>query len=365
MQRLRKRNVRIDRLEHDARRNRRKGSLGKWIYLLVLLGLLLWLLEYFLGNLIFFEAQGFVVRDQHRVAVPYPAQLVRLDAEVGDRLATGSQVAQVHSLSIRETIAQLSLRMAEIRREISELSARRTELDALIPLAELRAERMRGLLEQNNQAYETGLTTAINRTRLIEDEFNAAEKLAVFRAEKQEIGQQIALLREQAAELGRQRDLFADAYRDGVVSTPIAGDVFDIEATVGGVVRAADPIMTLVTGEPYILAYITPGGLDQMPVGARVRIEFGVQELTGRISRILPLSKQLPIEFQRQFRPQERSQLIRIDLEDAAAAPPTFTKVVIRSARFVPRWLADLLGLEDPTPPSAEQTDTAAQVPAR
>jgi len=363
MHRLHRRDTRIDRLEQDARRNRRKGSLGKWVYLLVLLGLLVWLLNYFLGNLVFFSAQGFVTREEFRVSVPYPARLSTLDVEVGDDIAAGARLARVESLSIRETLAQIALAVAELERERSQLEARAAEIDALLPLARRRAARMEGLLSQNTDAYERGLTTVINRSRLIEDEFNATEKLATFSAERGEIDRQIALIEQQRADLAQRRAVFANAYDDGIVRAPVAGQVFDITATVGGVVRAADPILTLIGGTPHILAYVNPGSLAELPVGSEVRIEYGVREIGGRITRVFPLSRQLPAEFQRQFRPQERSQLIRIDFEEGTQVPPTFTKVTITSDDLLPSWLRNLIdrwrGNDQTT--RADRTRTAAE----
>jgi len=347
MRRLRRQQQRVDRIGQDVRR--RSGGIGKWVYLLALLGLVAWLLNQFLGELVFFTAQGFVVREENRVSVPYPARVVSVDVEVGDAVGAGEPVARVESLTIRETIAQISLAIADLERERSELQARAVEIDALLPIARRRAARMAALLDQNTDAYERGLTTSVNRSVLIEDEFDAAEKVAELRAERGETDRQIGLIDQQQAELMARRALFEKSYGDGIVRAPVAGNVFDVTATVGGVVRAADPILTMVGGEPHILAYVNPGSLAELPVGSSVRIEYGVREIEGRITRIFPLSKQLPAEFQRQFRPQERSQLIRIDFAEGAAPPPTFTTVEISSADPWPSWAKRLFGEETET----------------
>ena len=43
----------------------------------------------------------------------------------------------------------------------------------------------------------------------------------------------------------------------------------------------------------------------------------------------MPLSTRLPEEFQKTFRPRERSQIIRIDFDPGVRPPPTYTKVRI------------------------------------
>jgi len=336
MRRLRTHSHRVDRMGHDIRR--RRGSIGKWVYLIALLALLAWLLNLFLGDLFFFSAQGFVVREQNRVSVPYTAKVARLNVEVGDQVKARQQLAKVDSLTIQETIAELSQRIAENDRELTKLKAQRIELGALLPLAERRAKRMEDLLEQNTDAYGKGLTTSNRRSTLIEDEFQASEKLAQIRAERSQIGQQMSLIEEQQADLRRRRNLFQKAYDGGVVRAPAAGRVFDIAATMGEVVRAADPIVTLVSGQAYVLAYVNPGTLADLPVGSKVTLEYGAREISGSITQIFPISKQLPQEFQRQFRPQERSQLIRIDFASDAEPPPTFTKLTVTSAEVLPSW---------------------------
>jgi len=319
----------------------RSFSLSKWVYLFALLAFVVWLLYTLFGHLFFFQAEGLVVREQNRISVPYPARVAEMSLDVGDRVKKGQTVARVHSLTIRETMAKLQLQMADNRRERSRLKARRAELEALIPVARRRADRMEEILGKSSEAYTQGLTTLTARSNLIEDEFAAAQDLARFRAEKAEIDRQMRLIDEQQQDLRDQYALFADAYDDGEVRAPAAGHVYDIAITQGGVVRAADPIMTIVSGAPYILAYADPGGFDEIRVGEAVDIEFGVRKVRGTVTRLLPLSKQVPEAFQRAFQPQQRSQLIRIDFTEGVPRPPTFSNVRISAHDILPNWFQD------------------------
>jgi len=49
--------------------------------------------------------------------------------------------------------------------------------------------------------------------------------------------------------------------------------------------------------------------------------------MQGEVTRLLPLARRLPKEFQRAFESANRDQLVRIRVGEAAKAPPLFTKM--------------------------------------
>ncbi len=104
------------------------------------------------------------------------------------------------------------------------------------------------------------------------------------------------------------------------------GRIVNLTASRGSVVSGDSPLMEVLIGRPYVLAYVKPGALYTVNGGEIVALRYGLSTIRGRIAAILPFSAKLPSEFQRTFRPQERSQIIRIELEDSVQ-PPTYTKV--------------------------------------
>ena len=86
------------------------------------------------------------------------------------------------------------------------------------------------------------------------------------------------------------------------------------------------------------MGYIEPGALYEIKLGQRIKIIYGFEVTYGQITKIQPVSSTLPSEFQRTFRPKDRSTVIRIDLDKDAHVPPTFTKVSVTSVNSWP-WL--------------------------
>ena len=109
------------------------------------------------------------------------------------------------------------LELLEIRRDISELKGRLSEIEAAIPRA------------------QAGIAEAIARR---------AEEMVLFRSES------VELLRKTEVDLARHSELLSkasDQVRRTEVLSPIRGVVKNLSNnTVGGVVRAGDPIMEIV-----------------------------------------------------------------------------------------------------------------------
>jgi hypothetical protein len=76
-----------------------------------------------------------------------------------------------------------------------------------------------------------------------------------------------------------------------------------------------------------------------MQPGDKVVVRWGVRALTGRIQTIEPVAAALPKEFQKAFKPVEREQILRVQLDQTADMPPLFAKVRLRDAEIVPAML--------------------------
>jgi hypothetical protein len=98
----------------------------------------------------------------------------------------------------------------------------------------------------------------------------------------------------------------------------------------------------IMTGPRFILAYANPGGLYHIATGDGVIATYGLRTLEGKIDTILPISANLPQEFQKAFRPKDRAQVIRISIRDETRAPPLLAKVEVSSDTSL---AANLLGM--------------------
>jgi hypothetical protein len=109
-------------------------------------------------------------------------------------------------------------------------------------------------------------------------------------------------------------------YSDGIVQSPVSGSIGAIVPSVGNVYRPGEPILSIYSGDPYVLVYLPRRYLFPIYVGMELRLTDGRDVATGTITEILPVTDTLPKEFQNTFQPQDRNQLAKIKL----ASPSTF-----------------------------------------
>lgn len=340
---------RIDRLRTETRAS--STNLGRWVYLGLVGWLVLWLLDTAFGHYVYLRAEGMITQDKHVVAISNIATVESLHVEEGQEVSKGEPLAKVTSFPIVQQIANLSTKLTDIRARQLELKARRSVLHTILPVAKKRVEAMERLRSNEESAISRGLTTTRKLNELLQDEFASVLDSEKMQAEVGTIDDQLSELEAMAARLSQSLDQIERAYEDGVIRSPVDGRVVNIKASLGSVVSVDDSLMEVLTGEPYVLAYIKPGTLYSIHGGETVTLRYGLSTVEGQVAAILPFSAKLPNEFQRTFRPQERSQIVRIELEQDNP-PPTYTKVEVVSASIL--WhklkstIANLLPFQGP-----------------
>ena len=102
-------------------------------------------------------------------------------------------------------------------------------------------------------------------------------------------------------------------------------------------------LIELSGNQRFVLAYVPTGSLYDVNEGDEVTIKTGLQTMRGIITRVEPFAAALPHEFQHAFTPVERQQVIRIEFLPGELPPPLFTKVWVRPAAIMPRWLKQIV----------------------
>ena len=339
MQRLRTRR-RVDTLTNDKRVNR--PVVGKWLYLASLAALFIWLTNLFFGGYIYFRADGLVVRERFQIAAEYFGSVESFNVAEGDHVGAGDDVARMSSIDIIREQTTLTVNLAELAARRATLVSRLNVLDILIPAARDRANSTHELAVKAREAYRAGLGTNQNLSRLLEDDFNGAREIAQLEGEQRAMAEELTLLDGIIADMQGSLDRLRAAYKDGRIQAPAGGIVTDLEVSAGSVVNKGDGMLVVLAPPDYILAYLDPSALYTVSLGDEVDISYGPNQLSGKVTRIYPLSAVLPLEFQKAFRPKERSQMVRIDLDRGSEAPPLFTKVSVRAPGLLPNWLFNL-----------------------
>ena len=81
---------------------------------------------------------------------------------------------------------------------------------------------------------------------------------------------------------------------------------------VGNVYRPGDPLLSISSGDPYVLIYLPRRYLFSIYVGMQMRVTDGQHTENGVVSEILPVTASLPKEFQNTFQPSDRNQLAKV-----------------------------------------------------
>ena len=110
-------------------------------------------------------------------------------------------------------------------------------------------------------------------------------------------------------------------YAGGVIVAPVTGTVGVSVPSIGNVYRTGEPMLTLYSGDPYVLAYLPHRYMFSINVGDKVTVSDGQHSASGTVAEILPMTDALATEFQNTFKPRDRSQLAKIRLPGTTPFP--------------------------------------------
>jgi HlyD family secretion protein len=225
------------------------------------------------------------VHDVYTVAAPVAGRVMRIDAEVGDKVVAGRSVVAhlapagagfldersraMAQASLRAAAAQHDAAIAETRRADSALQLARRDFDRIAPLAE------RGTVSR----------ATLDRSRATRDEAGAA--LATARAN--------ASAAENAESVARAQ-LATPAGGDGsgtvTVRAPVSGAVLRIIQKSEAVVAAGASLIEIgdPTGDLEVVVDLLSSDAVKVRPGARVNIEDwgGPEPLVGRVRLVEP-----------------------------------------------------------------------------
>lgn len=341
MKSLRK-NKRVDNLQNEVRNN--GHEVGRYVYITILVVLFLWIADSFFGDYFIFRAEGLVLKERHTAAVGYIADVKEVFVVEGATIKKGDPVVRVSSVQILEQITNLSTKLAGLEAQQLELQSQSQINVKLLPYAEKRARDMQKLRKVEEKAIKDGLASSRALSDMLEDEYNSLLQLEKLRTEKETLQQQLNGINGIIRSLQSTLDEVENNYANGLIRAPEDAIVSKVSVNPGSVIRTGDTMAQMLSGESYILAYIQPGALYQVEEGKEVAIFYGVNDLEGVIREIYPVSAQLPAEFQRNFRPRDRSQIVRIEINpDYGVIPATYTKVRIVAAGKFWHWLESFL----------------------
>jgi len=326
-----KKRPRSDNLVNEKRAAPR--SAGRFIYLGVLSIFVVLVANYLFGDFIFLRADGLVLRDRVVVAPTYVARIQQVRVKEGQRVEKGDVLLRLQSTDMLDRLADLSARRARLVADSVEYRIRAETVSALLPLAKKRESEAARIVGKFDELAQSGLARAASYDTALSANFDAQEDRIKLATQFKTLESELTTLQE-ARSVAEEalRDL-QDQYADGIVRSPVSGAVGASVPAVGDVYRAADSILSVYSGKPYVLAYLPRRYLFAIEAGQSVAVSDGRHSAHGTLVELLPITDELAKEFQNTFKPTDRSQLAKIRIE-AESPFPLHAKVSISMRRF-------------------------------
>jgi len=314
-----KKRPRSDNLANEKRAA--PNSAGRYIYLTALAVFGIVVLNYLFGDLVFLRADGLVLRDQTIVSPTYVARVYDVQVKEGQSVEKGQVLLNLQSLEMLERLADLSARRARLVADMVDFRIRSETVDALLPLAKKREDEAARVVGKFDQLAQVGLTTSSGYDSALTANFMAQQDHVKLTTQGKTLANELETL-EQASEVAESTLMrLQESYAEGVVRAPIGGSIGVSVPPLGHVYRAGDSILSIYSGESYVLAYLPRRYLFSIEVGQKLTVSDGRVSIAGVLDELLPVTDALAREFQNTFKPTDRSQLAKIKLLEPSPFP--------------------------------------------
>jgi multidrug resistance efflux pump len=309
-----RRRPRFDKLVNQQRSG--SGSWSRRIYLVMLLGLTLGLVNYFVGDALVLRADGILLTDRQVVAATYPAKVSAVRVKEGDAVLQGSVLVELQSADMLRDLADIAARDADLAARETQLSVKAATVSSLLPLAERHAREGAETIARIDTMSNRGLITTQSMNQALTVGYDTTATLAELRGQSEVLANELLGVERSHLRAGEALAQLEAFYDRGVVRAISAGVVGSRVPVVGQVVKFGDELLQVYGEHAYVLAYLPDIYLFSVSPGDYVEVSGGGNSGTviGKVEAILGVADTLPPEFQSMFRPRDRSRLVRISL---------------------------------------------------
>jgi multidrug resistance efflux pump len=319
----------MDAAVQQPRRVRRR--VGRAVYFLLLSSFVLYLGDMLVGSFLFLRAPGLLMTDRFVIAASYTARVINIQVRPGDIVARGDVIGRLDSSEMLSAISGLVAQQASLIARQDELTARQRTIAAMMPVARDRLAAAESNAAAVASAGAKGYASKTFQGEMIRELFEARREKVSMEAEASSIKDQIDGVRQSLAEVDHALEQSRQAYSDGAIISSVDGVIGARVPNPGAVYRAGDPLLDILNGAPYVLAYLPTERFFGVSRGERVVVTDGTKSVAGVIERIETVADYLPPEFQSTFQPNEKQQIARVVL-DSANIFPMLSKVYVTSS---------------------------------
>src|SRR5262245_14107304 len=325
--------VQINRLDPNVpdpveSRRRAAGRLVRFVYAVIVFGVLGFFVVYFGGPLVFLSGPGTVTSRRYVVSLPYTVQVSQMNLVPGATTKAGAEIGQVVSPE-QDSI------VATYMRALADIAGRTAELRIKARVAQESLEAARSYLRVTEEAVERlgtiSAATVTFRMEVLREHASARKALVSQEAEVAESATQLASLDEFIKQLRRRLDEVESHFGHGKIVAPMSGIVSTGLADVGQSLTAGTPIAEILDPTDIFVDWYIPNvRLIDPEVGNDVLVLFGNRRIPGKIAQILPVSGVYAGTQQLLARDRPATQIARIHFDPDASPPPLNTTVDVR-----------------------------------
>jgi multidrug resistance efflux pump len=348
-----KRRSRADNIPSDLRVVH--GRTGRVVYLALLAIFALTAADYLFGDLLLLRADGLLLSDQNIIATTYVAQVDAINVKEGQSVTAGTPLLKLHSTELLEHLADLSTKRADIAAKRTDLKLQAENVTQLLPLAERRVAESDDAIKHLDALSTAKLVTPVRYEEALRLNYEASRDRVNLLTQRKVLDEELSSLTKALRDADEAMTKLQDIYMNGIVRTPVSGNIGASVPSVGTVYRPGEPILSVYTGKPYVLMFLPRRYLLPISIGMRLRINDGHSFAYGEIAEILPVTDALPKEFQNTFKPTDRNQLAKIDIEGGAPFPLK-QKVYVTRFPTVLDWLLKSGGIAVAAPARPAQS---------
>jgi HlyD family secretion protein len=325
--------IKINRLDPNVpdpveSRRRVAGRLVRFVYAIIVFGVLGFFVVYFGAPLVFLSGPGTVTSRRYVVSL-HTVQVSQMNLVPGATVKAGGEIAQVVSPEQDSIVATYMRALADI--------AGRTELRIRARVAQDLLEAARAYQLVTQEAVERlgvmSASTVTFRMEVLREYASARKALVSQETEVAESTIQLASLDEFIKQLRRRLDEVESHFGHGKVFAPMSGIVSTALADVGQSLTAGTPIAEILDPtDIFVDWYIPNERLIDPTIGNEVFVLFGNRRIPGKIAQILPVSGVYAGTQQLQLLARDRpaTQIARIRFDPDASPPPLNSTVEVR-----------------------------------
>lgn len=311
--------VRPDNLKTQVRSGGR--TLARRLYLASVAILLSFVVYYTIGGFLLLEADGLVVTDRTVVASLYNARVVAVHVRRGEQVKKGTLLLTMQSPDLLVELGRHYTRRGEIVRRGSEIESRLASISTLKPLAASNSTKAKAHESATSRAGAEGFASTSHLAGAARDSYNAARDVSLLETEERSLHREAVAQAKMRAESDTLIQQLESIYDHGEIDSLTDGRVGPSIPVVGQVFRAGEPLLEILVGSPYVLAYLPAARAYDLTEGDKVIVTDGAHRAMGRVARQENIAEKVPSEFQSQFGSVDLRVVFRVDFNGASPFP--------------------------------------------